>query len=91
MRGARRLVALPARKRFAKLRCAAFGSDDPGAIHPGRVVPNVLLVTALELGDPVAEFVLVIADNASVQRFPQNRYPACTYQNMPGTSYVDAS
>jgi hypothetical protein len=45
---------------------ASFGRNDPWAIHPRRVVPDVLRVPALELGDPVAVLVLVIADDAPV-------------------------
>lgn len=38
---------------------AAFGSDDPGADGPRRVVAHVLGVAAFEIGDPIAEIVLV--------------------------------
>lgn len=43
-----------------------FGSDDPGAQHPGRVVSHVLEVAAFQLRDPMALFILVIADNGTV-------------------------
>jgi hypothetical protein len=37
---------------------ASFLGGSPGARHPGRIVPYVLLMTAFQIGDPVA---LVIA------------------------------
>jgi hypothetical protein len=34
-------------------------SDDPGAIGPGRIVADVLVVAALEFGDPIIVLVLM--------------------------------
>jgi len=42
---------------------AAFGSGDPFARVPGRVVADVASVAALEVGDPVAFSVLVKGDD----------------------------
>jgi hypothetical protein len=54
-------------ERFPELRRAACWREDPGAIDPGRIVPDVLRVTALEHGDPVAVLVQVKVRDASVQ------------------------
>ena len=40
---------------------AAFRGHDPGAIDPGRVVANMLIVAACKLRDPMALVVLVEA------------------------------
>jgi hypothetical protein len=45
---------------------AAFGADDPGTIGPRRVVPNVLVVPALELSNPMLLVILVEANDPSV-------------------------
>ena len=48
----------------------AFGSDDPGAIHPGRIVPYVLRMPTLQIGDPVELLVLMETDDLSFQIAP---------------------
>lgn len=51
-------------------RLAAFGSDDPGTVLPGWIVPDVLGMTAFEVGDPVVVLILVKADDAALNRGP---------------------
>src|SRR5688572_1272216 len=51
-------------------RLAAFGSDDPGTVLPGRIVPDVLGMTTFEVGDPVVVLILVKADDAALNRRP---------------------
>jgi hypothetical protein len=41
-----------------------FG-DDPRSHLPRRIVPNVLAVAALEIGNPMLLFILVKTDNAA--------------------------
>ena len=43
---------------------AAFGSRDPVASGPGRIVTHVLSVAAFEIGDPMAVFIEMKADDA---------------------------
>ncbi len=43
---------------------AAFFGEDPGPDCPRRVVPHVAGVAALEVGYPVAAFVLVKTNDA---------------------------
>ena len=42
---------------------AALLVRDPGAIHPRGLMPDMLVVPALELGDPVLFIVQMIADD----------------------------
>ena len=44
---------------MAEVRGAALGGEDPRTNGPWRIVAEVLIVAALEFGDPVAVFVLV--------------------------------
>ena len=60
-----RLVALSARQKRPEPSSAPFDRHNPGPYLPGWRVPNVLGVTALELGDPVPVHILSKADNAS--------------------------
>ena len=41
----------------------SLGSGDPFAQRPRRIVARVLVVPALELGDPMMRFVLVETDD----------------------------
>jgi hypothetical protein len=47
----------------ADVRGATFGRDHPGMADSGGVVAYVLRVAAFEIGDPVADLVLVEADD----------------------------
>jgi hypothetical protein len=49
------------------MRRAAFGGGDPVADGPRGIVADVLLMAALEFGDPIEMFVLMKADNFSRQ------------------------
>jgi hypothetical protein len=51
-------------------RLAAGGSDDPGTVLPGRIMPDVLGMTTFEVGDPVVVLILVKADDAALDRRP---------------------
>jgi hypothetical protein len=51
-------------------RFAAFGSDNPGTVLPGRIVPDVLGMTTFEVGDPVVVLILVKSDDAALNRRP---------------------
>jgi hypothetical protein len=57
------LMAGGALKLMAEVGCAAFGSQDPGAKSPRRIVAEMLGVTTFEIGDPVALSVLVKSDD----------------------------
>ena len=46
----------------------ALRGDDPGPVLPGGIVPDVLGMATFEVGDPVAMFVLVKADDAALDR-----------------------
>ncbi len=52
-------LAFAARERFSKVRGAAHLGDNPRAQGPRGIVAHVLTVAALEIGDPIAEIVLV--------------------------------
>jgi hypothetical protein len=47
------------------VRGAAFGSGDPVTDSPRGIVADVLLMAALEFGDPIEMFVLMEADDFS--------------------------
>jgi hypothetical protein len=64
----RTLLALPAFKSLAKRPPAPFRRNDPGAIDPGRIMANVLIVSALQLRHPVPLFILMIANDALLHR-----------------------
>lgn len=59
---------------------AALGSDDPGAAFPGRIVADMLVVSALQLGDPVPLLVLVKARDPTLHRSP---LPCCGLLDIP--------
>ena len=59
-------VALAARKGLAESLGPTFLSDYPGPIGPWRIVAHVLVVTALELGHPMALLVLVETHDPSI-------------------------
>jgi hypothetical protein len=44
---------------------ATLGSDDPGAVGPGRIVADVLIVAALHFGDPIVVLVLMESNDLS--------------------------
>lgn len=66
----RRLVALFAVQDHAKVSRAAFGGRHPGAAEKGRMVSHMLPVAAGQIGDPMAFFVLMIADDGLVHAVP---------------------
>ena len=45
-----------------------FGGNDPRAALPRRVIPDVLVVPALQFGDPVSFLVLVEARDLTFHR-----------------------
>jgi hypothetical protein len=57
------LIALAATKVLAERGHAARFRQHPGAIRPGRIVANMLVVPTCQLGDPVLFVVLVKADD----------------------------
>jgi hypothetical protein len=59
-------------------RLSAFGSDNPGTRLPGRIVPDVLGMTAFEVGDPVLVVILVKADDTALNRRPIREAHAMT-------------
>ena len=60
------MVALPASEYLGEDTLPTFGSRDPRAIGPRRVVPDVLVVAAFELGNPVILFTLMKADDSLI-------------------------
>ena len=62
-RFASHLLAEGALERRSELLSPAFRLQDPGPQIEGRLMTHVLLVSAGELGYPVAVFVLVVADD----------------------------
>jgi hypothetical protein len=54
---------------------APFGSLHPGAYLPGRRVPHVLSMSALQLGDPVPFHVLPKADDTSLDHCEIGSWP----------------
>lgn len=67
-------VALLAIQLSANRARAAFGGDDPRAVHPRRVVANVLIVAALESSDPVVLLVLVKRNDLAFHRGAANTW-----------------
>ena len=63
-------VTLEAVEPDAEPAAAALGGDDPRAALPGRVVPDVLVVSALQLGHPVPLRVLVKARDPTLHPDP---------------------
>jgi hypothetical protein len=51
---------------------AAFGGDDPWKARPRRIVADVLVVPALQLGDPVPLAVLVEARDPTFHHDPRD-------------------
>ncbi len=64
------MVALDTVQPNPQSAAAPLGSDDPRAALPGRVVADMLVVPALQLGDPVPLLVLVKARNATLHCGP---------------------
>jgi hypothetical protein len=62
----RRQIAYATREGLTKRAGAAFWRDDPGAMGPWGIVPNVLVVTALKLSHPMLLFVLMEANDLSI-------------------------
>ena len=60
------LVALLAVESVTQVRFAAFRRPHPFARLPWRIVAHMLVVSALELGDPVPLFILMEADYAAI-------------------------
>src|SRR4051812_27466589 len=59
--------ALTAVQRLAQVALPPFGRGDPWTIRPRRIVTHVLVVTALELRDPVGRLVPMEAGDALFQ------------------------
>src|SRR5919108_641804 len=59
-------VAFLAVERCTERGCPPLRGCDPWPVHPRRVVAYVLLMTALEFGDPVALVILVVSGDSSV-------------------------
>ena len=68
------LVAFRAIQFRAERVGTSLGSYHPGAIDPRRIVPNVLVVTALELGNPVPVFVSVKSRDLSLHALPAGEF-----------------
>jgi hypothetical protein len=49
---------------------ASLGCDHPGAFDPRRIVPNVLVMTALEFGNPVFLLVRMKSRDLSLHALP---------------------
>ena len=64
------LIALPAGQPPAEGAVAALGGGGPRPVRPRWVVAHMLVVAALEFGDPVPLVVPVKAHDALVHRFP---------------------
>ena len=58
-----RLVALLAIQRLSKVLFSTFFCQNPGPIRHRRLMAYVLTMSALEIGHPIAKFVLVISNN----------------------------
>src|SRR5690625_1035670 len=56
-------IAFPAIKFPAQHPPASFLAGHPGAVRPGRVVADVLVVAASKLSHPVVFFILVVSGN----------------------------
>lgn len=65
--GYRSHLAKVAIERLAQARVTPLLGDDPGSLLPWRCVTHVLRMPALEVGDPVALRVLVVANDVSLQ------------------------
>src|SRR5579885_734544 len=59
------VVALLAVQYDTEAALAPFGRNHPWTVHPGRVVPHVLAVPAVEVSDPMALLVLMECDDFS--------------------------
>ena len=72
------LDAAHASQRRAEPRRTALGGEHPGPRHQRRLVANVLIMPARELGDPVAVGILMKADDASCDARTYHTVPADT-------------
>jgi len=57
-----------ATKRMPDESRATFLRDNPRPIHPRRIVPNMLRVSAFQLSDPIALFILAKAHDFAIHR-----------------------
>jgi hypothetical protein len=48
---------------MADMSLPTFGGRDPMAVSPGRIMPNVLLVSTLQVSDPIQILIQVKADD----------------------------
>src|ERR1044072_8016764 len=74
-------ITLFAGKHASEHAISAFGGHRPGTIGPGRVVADMLVVAAFELGNPVLLGILKESDDALVhvpRATPDS--PACRRQ-----------
>jgi hypothetical protein len=62
----RTFIALLARQEGPEFLSAPLGGDDPWAVGPWWIVPHMLVVATLKLGNPMLLIVLVVADDWSV-------------------------
>src|SRR5437762_2637389 len=77
-------VALDAVQPHPEPAAAAFRGDDPRATLPRRVVADVLVVPALQLGHPVPFLILVEARNPTLHRDPPAPwFCRCSTQSGP--------
>jgi hypothetical protein len=60
------LITLLASENSSKKIGTALWRDNPRTIGPWRIVPNVLVVTALEFRNPMLLFILMKADDPFV-------------------------
>jgi hypothetical protein len=58
------VVAFPAVEQSAEVVPPALTCGNPRPVRPGRLMADVLMVSALELGHPMLLFILVITDDA---------------------------
>jgi hypothetical protein len=63
------LVALLAFQRRTEAALTALRRGHPRPCHPGRVVPHMLAMPAIELGHPLAFLVLMEADDRALHYF----------------------
>jgi hypothetical protein len=64
--GAGKFVAPHAVQFLAQPTCTPLTGSDPGPFPPGRIIADVLPVSALKLGDPVTISVDVVANDLSL-------------------------
>lgn len=61
--GLGRVITLFTIEMGAKIACASFQGEYPGAAGKGRTMSDMLSMTAGKIGHPIAFFVLMISDD----------------------------